>query len=97
MNKLTIDFETRSAAPLKDCGAAAYAQHPTTEVICLALKWHGQLPVIWYSPPFRELGLDSIPDEQVEDMVSRAEIIEAHNASFEFNIWNRIFYFANFF
>ena len=87
MNKLTIDFETRSAAPLKDCGAAAYAQDPTTEVICLALKWHGQLPVIWYSPPFRELGLDSILDEQVKAMVGAAEIIEAHNASFEFNIW----------
>ena len=90
MKKLTIDFETRSAADLKKMGAAAYAQHPTTEVICLALKWKDGEPVIWYSPNFRYPEISKgIPaknlvkaDADVKAMVDSADVIEAHNAQF---------------
>lgn len=92
MKKLTIDFETRSAADLKKIGAAAYAQHPTTEVICLALKWEGYDPLIWYSPNFIQavgsFNIHSvIEDEDLEPIVQNADIIEAHNAQFEYFIW----------
>lgn len=93
---LTIDFETRSAAPLKKCGAAAYAQHPSTEVICLALKWRDQEPVIWYSPAFRFpecpewAGLPLIGCPEVVRMMEQADLIEAHNAQFEFFIWKYV-------
>ena len=96
MKKLTIDFETRSAAPLKKCGAAAYAQDPTTEAICLALKWRDETPLIWYSPNFRfpdcsDWGLLPIAeDHTVRSMIDEADIIEAHNAQFEFNIWKYV-------
>lgn len=96
MKKLTIDFETRSAAPLKKCGAAAYAQDPTTEAICLALKWQTGEPRIWYSPNFRFpnnkewLSLPLIWDDEVKQMMGEADIIEAHNAAFEFNIWKYV-------
>lgn len=98
MKKLTIDFETRSAADLKKMGAAAYAQHPTTEVICLALKWEGEEPVIWYSPNFRTPEIaKGIPaknlvktDADVKTMVESADAIEAHNAQFEFFIWKYV-------
>lgn len=92
-NKLTIDFETRSAANLKDWGAAAYAEHPSTEVICLAVKKHGQEPVIWFSSGFRFpecpdwAALPTIDDNALRQMVAKADIIEAHNMEFEFNIW----------
>ena len=92
-NKLTIDFETRSAADLDNWGAAAYAEHPSTEVICLAVKKHGQEPVIWFSPDFRFPGcpdwaaLPTIDDDTLRQMIAEAEIIEAHNMEFEFNIW----------
>ena len=90
--KLTIDFETRSAAPLKKCGAAAYAADPSTEVICLALKTPGNEPVIWFSPKFREAQQFFKPEELVDDegvwsLMTRADIIEAHNAQFEFFVW----------
>lgn len=90
--KLTIDFETRSAAPLKKCGAAAYAAHPSTEVICLALKTQGNEPVIWFSPKFREAQQFFAPEELVDDegvwsLMERADILEAHNAQFEYFIW----------
>lgn len=90
MKKLTIDFETRSVAPIQKVGAAAYAEHPTTEVICLALKWENEEPVIWYAPLFRPLVEPEIAvlhEEAVERMVAEADIIEAHNASFEYYIW----------
>jgi DNA polymerase len=91
MRKLTIDFETRSPSPIKTVGAAAYAQHPQTEVICLALKWEGEDPVIWYSPNFREQvkdsGLPLVSDEEVKRAIIEADIIEAHNAQFEYFIW----------
>ena len=35
--KLTIDFETRSRADIKKVGAWAYAQHPSTEIMCMAV------------------------------------------------------------
>lgn len=93
MNKLTIDFETRSAADLKNCGAAAYAEHPSTEVICLAVKKHGQEPVVWFSPDFRFPNcpawavLPVIDDATLRQMIDKADIIEAHNMNFVFNIW----------
>lgn len=99
MKKLTIDFETRSAAPIKKVGAAAYAQHPTTEVICLALKWEGGEPYIWYSPPFQQeistediqpLYTRMIADFRVQEMMEEADIIEAHNAQFEYFIWKYV-------
>ena len=96
MKKLTIDFETRSAASIKTVGAAAYAQHPTTEVICLALKPQGEEPVVWMGPGFRSPELVSGPripcvdDDVVLEMVSSADIIEAHNAAFEFFIWKYV-------
>ena len=93
--KLTIDFETRSAAPLKKCGAAAYAAHDTTEVICLALKTQGNEPVLWFSPKFREAQKFFGPEELVDDegvwhLMERADILEAHNAQFEYFIWKYV-------
>lgn len=96
MRKLTIDFETRSAAPLKTCGAAAYAQDETTEVICLALKWKEEEPVLWFSPNFRmaiehlPAGTTVVSDRKVRDMIEEADVIEAHNAQFEFFIWKYV-------
>ena len=96
MKKLTIDFETRSAASIKTVGAAAYAQHPTTEVICLALKWHGEEPVVWIGPEFRSpelmgsLRIPCVDDDAVRELMSSADIIEAHNAQFEYVIWKYV-------
>lgn len=91
MKKLTIDFETRSAAPIRKVGAARYAEDRTTEVICLALKWQGEEPVIWYSPAFRDgLTLPTVSDDTVRSMIKTADVIEAHNAQFEYFIWKYV-------
>ena len=36
MNKLHIDFETRSELDIKKVGAYKYAKHPSTEILCMA-------------------------------------------------------------
>lgn len=91
MKKLTIDFETRSAAPIRKVGAARYAEDRTTEAICLALKWQGEEPVIWYSPAFRGgLTLPTVSDDTVRSMIKTADVIEAHNAQFEYFIWKYV-------
>jgi DNA polymerase len=41
------DFETRSAANLRDCGADIYAIHPTTDVLCLVIVVDDGEPLVW--------------------------------------------------
>ena len=44
MNKLHIDFETRSELDIKKVGAYKYAKHPSTEILCMAYAY-GKEPV----------------------------------------------------
>ncbi len=86
--KLTIDFETRSEAPIKKTGAWAYAEHPSTEVMCLAAKRDDAPPVIWIPETFLRLlpadhGLPVVGEGEVRSLIAAADIIEAHNAGFE--------------
>lgn len=39
-----LDFETRSAVDLKIVGAARYARHPSTDIICLSYAKHDEEP-----------------------------------------------------
>lgn len=81
MSHLHIDFETRSACDLKKAGADVYAEHPTTEVLCMG--WAvDQSPVMMWAPGF---GLLS-PLE----MVREGATVIAHNAPFELVIWNKV-------
>lgn len=75
-----IDFETRSSIDLKLVGAYRYATDPSTRVLCMAYKLPNQDVKLWHP------GLD-LPNELffwIED----GGLVEAHNAEFEFVIWN---------
>jgi DNA polymerase len=99
--KLTIDFETRSEAPLKQCGAHIYANHPSTEVMCLAVKVDDEPTRIWIPEYF----VNKIPIRMLQQhygightllakrelsslIIGQAETIEAHNVFFERCIYN---------
>jgi len=73
---VSIDFETRSLAELKDVGLDQYAKDPSTEVICMAYSINGSDPKIWL--PER----DPIPAFFAADDV----VFTAWNAAFEVNI-----------
>lgn len=91
--KLTIDFETRSRAEIKDVGTYAYAQHPSTEVMCMAAKLEDGAPKIFVPEVFAAMlpaghGLPLATAAEI--FVPEITVIEAHNAMFEFAIWNSV-------
>lgn len=99
MSILTIDFETRSVADLKAVGVYHYASHPTTQVLCLALKERGAEPVVWMpddilTPDVRfaatASGLPLIDTTTMLSMIDGADAIEAHNAGFELEMWRGV-------
>lgn len=82
-----LDFETASGADLKLCGAWVYANHPTTEVLCLSFKPAGypDTPYLWLpgdAGPWRSLLGQLSLDPNV--------VFVAHNAGFEQAIWSCI-------
>ena len=70
-----LDFETRSECNLKAHGAYTYAQHPSTQVLCMA--WaidDGEVELWTPDQPF---------PQAVKDAVQNLDTIRAHNAAFE--------------
>lgn len=91
-----IDFETRSALPLKEHGLYAYAEHDTTDVFCCAVKVDDGETRIWVGPTFRELlagirhGIEEVKDEEFKTLMSQAKEIHAFNAQFERVIYKEV-------
>lgn len=79
-----LDFETFSECDLKECGAWVYAQHPSTEILCMSWRLPGMpRSKIWV--PSR----GAFPQEVI-DHIANGGIVEAHNAGFERAIWRHI-------
>jgi len=89
--RATIDFETRSPVDIKAHGSWVYSRDPRTEVLCLQYKLPGQDEVKLWHGDIPEGGFVAMP--MPDDLISWIEfggIVEAHNASFEQNIWENI-------
>ena len=80
--EVIIDFETVSKADLAETGAFAYAQDETTRIVCMA--WcaaDGSAEGVWQpGEPF---------PEPVEAAAREGRLV-AHNAAFEFAIWQYV-------
>lgn len=93
--KVTIDFETRSACSIKDCGSWRYSLDPTTSVMCMAFRlpyWEEGRTALWH-PVFPHLGVEEADcPELVElfDWIAAGKLVEAHNSWFERGIWTNI-------
>ena len=82
-NFISVDFETRSTVDLRRSGVYPYAQHPTTEVWCVAYMLPGEAePRVWRPG-------DPI-DEDLAHWAREAKPLRAWNAQFERVIWNEI-------
>jgi DNA polymerase bacteriophage-type len=81
MEEVTLDFETASAADLKESGAWRYAEDITTEILCLYYEVNGTIKR-W------------LPGENIDGLKYMAENVNftfiAHNAGFEKAIWRNI-------
>lgn len=82
MATLFIDFETRSTVDLKRSGVDVYASHPSTDVLCMGFAFDDEEPELW------KLGDDGLPFDVIIH-VSRRGAVVAHNAPFEWNMWNK--------
>ena len=67
--KLTIDFETRSRASLTKCGPHVYAEHPSTQVICMAVKVDNTPAGIWI-PNYFLHKIEALHSHKVNRIVS---------------------------
>jgi DNA polymerase len=78
MPVLIRDFETRSVASLRACGAWRYSLHPSTEILCISYCVDG--PVELWEPG------QPIPDVFFQAACDPAWLIAAFNAGFEIAI-----------
>lgn len=80
---ITLDFETRSELDVRKVGAYKYARHPSTIILCMAWSYDNVTILTWQN----EMGATP---ELVKFLraVRAGETLHAHNAEFEYNIWN---------
>lgn len=91
--RLTLDFETRSACDLKKAGAFKYSCHPTTQPTCLAFKDKREnhtylLKFETINKPWRKLPFKL--RKKWKKFLRRDYLFSAHNAFFETCIYNNI-------
>lgn len=82
-----LDFETRSEVDIRKVGAWAYAEHPSTQIICLAYSLGEGVELI--KEPYRAMSYK--PISLLESFAAQSSVnFEAHNAFFEQAIWHNI-------
>jgi DNA polymerase len=99
---LGVDIETASAVDLKDYGAWAYSQHPSTRVYCVVFAystegrvWAGTTePSYQYSVWEPESNAPLPP--QIASYVAAGGGVLAHNAGFERAVWANLLLGAGF-
>ncbi len=79
--RVWLDFETYSEVDIKVRGGYAYATDDSTNVICLGWAVDNEAVAVWTpNEPFPSALLQVLPDAHVY----------AHNATFDFRIWNSV-------
>ena len=82
MTAISLDFETFSECDIRAAGAYAYADHPSTKVLCLGWAVDDNQPQLW-------LPSDPAPAELFNLIESGAEVW-AWNSFFETCVWNLV-------
>jgi len=81
MNKVHLDFETKSRVDIKKSGAGRYCTDPSTEVLCLAYALNDGPVKHWSAegpPPIFDIWVDE------------GYTFVAHNAFFEMMVWKHV-------
>lgn len=81
-DSLHLDFESRSAVDLRKVGVYAYAEHPTTDILCFSYRF-GVLGKVkrWKRG-------QPLPQEVIDHVAAGLRVV-AHNALFERVMWNK--------
>lgn len=81
-----IDVETASPIDLEETGAAVYAEHAQTMVLCLAWCLGEGEPQVWRCDPEH----DARCPAELAAHIAAGGLVVAHNAEFEMEVWERI-------
>lgn len=84
MRVLHLDFETRSDLDLRKVGLHVYARGQDTGIWCMAYAFDDEPVKLWFPN-----GANDFPYDVHEHVFNLGEVW-AHNAAFEFEIWNAI-------
>ena len=82
--ELTLDFESRSTIDIKQCGGYVYAEHPDTQVICLAVKPDDEPTMLWVPDWVRGIldtidhDLPLITSDSLHVLIRDAEVGRGH-------------------
>lgn len=79
---LWCDFESYSAVNIKLAGGHAYCHDDSTNVLCLGFALNDEEAQVW-TP-------DKVMPKRILDCVKAGCTVAAHNASFDFRLWNNI-------
>lgn len=80
---VVFDMETRSTIDLKKVGLYKYAKDPTTDILCMSYRFTGDTAVSRWLPG------EPLPARLIDHILVGGLFI-AHNAQFEFVIWNTV-------
>lgn len=83
---LGVDIETKSAADLPRVGQWAYAEDESTDVYCVVFGYAEEDGVY----EFFDWEPDKHLPKDIKDFIESGGKVVAHNASFEFSIWENI-------
>lgn len=83
MPTVVPDYETASACDLAKAGSRRYSEDPTTEILCLSLRWAEDDVILWYPG-------DPIPTRWIDAIADGKSAFVAHNAGFEQDIYEQI-------
>jgi DNA polymerase bacteriophage-type len=83
------DFETRSVVDLKRLGMMRYATDTSTQALCLRWAYDDEDEIHLWHRDHPWMPKSDRPDELLE-RTAAGELFEAHNAKFEFGIWNLV-------
>lgn len=85
---LHLDFETFCHVDVREVGAAAYARHPSCEVLMMSWAFNDDTVRLWV--PDGPWDYDSMPQEVYSYLVGAVGPVCAHNAEFEINIFQHV-------
>lgn len=95
-NTVFLDFETRSVVDLRSCGTWAYAESPSTDILCMVWARGDAVPKLFVPDTFAKslmhpvVSLADMQEEFKKLIADENSIFVAHNAFFEKAIWQNV-------
>ena len=85
--KVTIDIKACSDVDYRKTGFAAYAQHPSTRIVCIALKEEDKDAVLWINPVFQSKATTALSQKELFLSLNKADQIEGYEILLEYFLW----------